>query len=106
MCPALTDDRFCPAHAQQDSREYNHYRRDPESDKRYGSEWRKIRARYIAANPLCEACLREGRLRPAEHVHHIVPLRGSNDNSESNLMSLCQHHHSSIHMAELNRRRE
>jgi 5-methylcytosine-specific restriction protein A len=34
-CPALTDKRFCPAHAQADARDYS-TRRDPETNRRYG----------------------------------------------------------------------
>ena len=55
-CLALVSGRFCEAHAQADARAYARYRRDPETDKRYGRAWRRIRAAYIAAHPLCEEC--------------------------------------------------
>ena len=31
---------------------------------RDGREWKRIRARYVKAHPLCERCLAEGRLTP------------------------------------------
>ena len=102
-CPKLVDGRFCPAHDKQDMREYNRYRRDPETRKRYGSAWRKIRARYIALHPICEACLREGRYTPAEHVHHKIELSNGGTHDDENLCSLCKHHHSSIHLSERNK---
>jgi 5-methylcytosine-specific restriction protein A len=105
-CPALTDGQFCPAHAKADARNYAKYRRDPETNKRYGRAWRKIRAAYIAAHPLCEQCQRAERLTPAREVHHILPLSQGGDHRESNLMSLCSSCHSGITLAENNRQRE
>ena len=103
-CPNLTDGRFCAAHAKQDAREYEKYKRAPETRKRYGSEWRRIRARYIAAHPLCEQCESEGRITPAEHIHHVIELSMGGSHGESNLRSLCAAHHSSLHLRERNQR--
>jgi len=105
-CPALTDGRFCPAHAKQSAQEYERYRRDPETRRRYGSAWRRVRARYIAAHPLCEECLRAGRLTPAREVHHVLPLSAGGTHDETNLMSLCSSCHSRITLAENNRHRK
>jgi 5-methylcytosine-specific restriction protein A len=104
-CPALTDSQFCPAHAKQAARDYARYRRDPETNKRYGAAWRKIRAAYIAAHPLCEQCQRAGRLTPAREVHHILPLAQGGTHEAGNLMSLCTACHSGITLAENNRAR-
>ena len=104
-CPALTDTRFCPAHAKQDAREYERYRRAPETRKRYGRAWRRIRDRYIAAHPLCEQCEAAGRIIPAREVHHIVPLSEGGTHAEENLMALCTSCHSGITLAENNRHR-
>jgi 5-methylcytosine-specific restriction protein A len=98
-CPKLTDARFCPDHAKQDAREYERYRRDPETRKRYGQTWRVIRAGYIAAHPLCERCLQAGRFTPAEHVHHKIELSVGGTHDEQNLMSVCKSCHSSIHLS-------
>jgi 5-methylcytosine-specific restriction protein A len=104
-CRELTSSRFCPAHAKQDAREYERYRRDPETRKRYGQVWRVIRAGYIAAHPLCERCLQAGRVTPAEHVHHKIELRMGGTHDESNLMALCSSCHSGITLSENNRRK-
>ena len=81
-----------------------HYRRDPDTKKRYDSRWRKIRALYVKAHPLCEECLKHGRTTPVEQVHHIVPLADGGTHDFSNLMSLCKSCHSAITMAETNRK--
>jgi 5-methylcytosine-specific restriction protein A len=98
-CRELTSDRFCPAHARQDAREYERYRRDPATRKRYGQQWRIIRALYIAGHPLCERCKEAGRITPAQEVHHILPLAQGGSHDVENLMSLCASCHSSIHLA-------
>jgi 5-methylcytosine-specific restriction protein A len=102
-CPNLTAARFCPAHQKQDAREYERYRRDPETRKRYGTEWRRIRNRYIAAHPLCEQCEAAGRFVTAQEVHHIKPLAQGGTHAEDNLMSLCSSCHSGFTLAEINR---
>ncbi|GHV07663.1 endonuclease [Clostridia bacterium] len=101
-CPELTRDRYCPAHAKEDARNYERYRRDPATAKRYGGVWRKIRLVYLADHPLCEDCEKQGRLTPAEEVHHIKPLTddpsraGSGTHDFSNLRALCTSCHSAI----------
>ena len=55
------------------------------------------RDRYAAAHPLCEMCLKEGRLTPVEEVHHILPISQGGDHRQSNLMSLCQSCHTKLH---------
>jgi len=102
-CPKLTDARFCPAHATQDARAYEKYRRDPATNKRYGRAWRRIRDRYIAAHPLCEQCADAGRIIPAREVHHIVPLAAGGTHGEDNLLALCSACHSGITLGEINR---
>ena len=104
-CPKLVSGRFCNDHAKQDAREYERYRRDPATRKRYGRAWKRIRDRYIAANPLCEECSRSGRLTPAEEVHHKKPLASGGTHDEENLMALCSSCHSGITLATNNRLR-
>lgn len=95
-CPELTYGRYCEKHKQETDKHYRKYERDPEINKRYGSAWKKIRARYVASHPLCEQCEKEGRLTPAEEVHHIIPLSGGGTHDEENLMALCKACHSRI----------
>lgn len=95
-CPELVDGRFCEAHAKQEARRYDKYDRDPESRKRYGRRWRKIRDRYIAAHPLCEQCEKQDLVTLAEEVHHILSLSKGGTHAEDNLMSVCKSCHSRI----------
>ena len=95
-CPALVDGRYCPAHQKEIDQRYNQYQRDPATATRYGVEWRRIRERFLVAHPLCELCRQDGRLTPAEHVHHILPLDRGGTNDEANLQALCRPCHSRV----------
>lgn len=96
-CPNLTDGQYCKEHEAAARRQYNRYGRPADSNKKYGRAWKRIRDRYAAAHPLCEMCLKEGRLTPVEEVHHIVPLSQGGTHRNDNLMSLCQSCHTKIH---------
>ena len=74
------------------------YERDPNINKTYGRAWKRIRDRYAAEHPLCELCLKEGRLTPVEEVHHILPISHGGTHDRSNLMSLCRSCHQKIHL--------
>ena len=105
-CPKLTADLYCEDHKGIMDRNYNRYTRHPDHSKRYGREWRKIRNRYAEAHPLCEQCLKEGRMTPMEEVHHIIPVDRGGTNEVSNLMSLCHSCHEKIHVALGDRRQK
>jgi 5-methylcytosine-specific restriction protein A len=96
-CPNLTDGYFCPAHTKAEQKRYNRYDRNPESNRRYGRAWKKIRAAFLAANPLCEICQKTGRLTPATLAHHKKPLAEGGTNSFDNLTALCTECHSRLH---------
>ena len=95
-CPKLTDGRFCEEHTKQENQRYERYRRDPETKKRYGGNWIKIRTAFLAAHPLCEVCQQHGRLTPATEVHHIKDLSDGGTHDYTNLMPLCKSCHSQI----------
>ena len=95
-CPRLTNGQFCEEHQKQENKRYEKYDRPPEMKKWYGRAWKRIRDRHIAQHPLCEVCKRNGRLTPAEEVHHIIPLSQGGTHEDSNLMSLCKCCHSEI----------
>lgn len=62
----------------------------------YDARWRKVRAAYLAANPVCVVCERRGRVVPATEVDHIKAHRG-NDTlfwDELNWQALCKPCHS------------
>lgn len=96
-CPKLTDGVYCEEHTKQMNAHYNKFSRGYDSNERYGSSWRRIRKRYIAAHPLCEHCLSQGLYVPAALVHHIRPLSEGGTNDDDNLMSLCCSCHEAIH---------
>ena len=79
-----------------EARRYEKYDRDTETQRRYGTEWRRVRGRYISQHPLCEECLKAGKLTPATEVHHILPLSRGGTHEEKNLMALCKPCHSRI----------
>lgn len=96
-CPNLTHDTYCEKHQALRHKQYDKFSRAPSHDKKYGNNWQWIRALYVKQHPLCERCLKEGRITPVEEVHHIVPLSRGGTNEFSNLMSLCQSCHTKIH---------
>lgn len=96
-CPNLTHDTYCEEHQALRHKQYDKFTRAPNHDKKYGNNWRRIRALYVKQHPLCERCLKEGRITPVEEVHHIVPLSRGGTNQFSNLMSLCQSCHTKTH---------
>ena len=73
-CPNLTDGQYCEQHAAIARKQYNKYERSPDINKKYGRAWKRIRDRHIAQHPLCERCEKEGRLVPAQEVHHKIPI--------------------------------
>lgn len=95
-CPELTLGRYCDIHQKEMVAKYNKYERDPDTNKRYGKEWRKIRTCYIAAHPICEECKDAGKLTPAQEVHHIIPITKGGTHADENLQSLCTSCHSRI----------
>lgn len=99
-CPrlAVEGSQYCEEHKKQAMQQYNKHERSPDSNKKYGRAWKRIRDRYVAAHPLCERCLKEGKLTPVEELHHILPVSQGGDHRESNLMSLCQSCHTKIHL--------
>ena len=59
----------------------------------YDKDWLTLRKRKAIANPLCEACERQGRVTVMQEVHHKIPFRGLNDPLRldwNNLESLCR----------------
>jgi len=95
-CPKLTYGRFCEEHTKEETKRYERNQRDPAMKKRYNRTWKRIRDRYINEHPLCERCQKEGKLTPAEEVHHVVPLSRGGTHAADNLMALCTSCHSTI----------
>jgi 5-methylcytosine-specific restriction protein A len=72
------------------------YRAGPEraEDNRFYSSrrWRRLRALFLAAHPLCAECSRQGRTQIATDVHHKRERKQDPDRALdwSNLEALCR----------------
>lgn len=96
-CANLTDGSYCDEHVKTARQNYERYARGYDSHERYGSAWRKIRGRYLAAHPLCEKCAEAGRYVKAALVHHVRPIADGGTHDEANLLSLCVSCHEKMH---------
>ena len=96
-CPRLTNGRFCEEHAKAEAKRYEQYDRDPETRRRYGRVWKRIRDAYVQQHPVCELCQQDGRFVATEEVHHKVPLAEGGTHDRNNLISLCKACHAKIH---------
>ncbi|MCK9569817.1 HNH endonuclease [Candidatus Pacearchaeota archaeon] len=58
----------------------------------YDGLWQRKSKAYLRRHPLCAECERQGIVRPATCVDHIVPHRGNEALrvSESNWQGLCE----------------
>jgi 5-methylcytosine-specific restriction protein A len=66
-----------------------------ENNKLYQSSfWKHQRKIQLSKNPLCAACLLEGRVVQAEHIDHVFPHRQDAIKFRVNVFqSLCAPHH-------------
>lgn len=96
-CNKLTDGLYCKEHERLRNKEYEKYKRNPETRRRYGKAWKRIRDSYAKQHPFCERCLSLGIITPTQEVHHILPLAEGGTHERNNLMSLCSSCHSYIH---------
>ena len=70
------------------------------------STWRKLRDTYMHKHPLCEECLKQGKVTPAEDIHHKKsPFKGGEINynlllDPENLMALCKDCHGNLHASQ------
>ncbi len=59
------------------------------SERGYGTDWRKLRAKLMPPGTRCRLCD-----APAKHLDHIVPRSAGGTDNPSNLQPLCASHHS------------
>lgn len=66
--------------------------------------WQNVRSLVMTkSNGLCERCMEKGELKPADVVHHVVPLTPDNMNdpevslNPEKLMALCHDCHTVLH---------
>ena len=89
-CPRLTDKCYCELHVKLHVNDrYNAYERG------YSSRWQKASKQFLAKNPFCVNCEKNGKLTPATVVDHVNPHRGYEELfwSESNWQPLCKKCH-------------
>ena len=68
-------------------------------------KWLRLRRAKLTANPICERCKVEGRITPAEEVHHVTPVEdGLTQREKETLMydphnsrALCHNCHVKTH---------
>ena len=69
-------------------------------------EWKALRLSFLIQHPLCAECLKEGKVTPADQVHHRAsPFAKGQINyalllDENNLESICAYHHAMEHQKE------
>lgn len=101
MPPPQCDAYGCKAPAQPHSRHCIEHqvrtRQPPREDQGpyKTAAWSRIRTAQLTAQPLCQACLIEGRTTAAEHVDHLFAWRavGPGAFRQNTFQSLCQAHH-------------
>ena len=100
-CISLVTERFCSNHKQQHNKEYDRYSRETSIVKFYHSAaWKRVRQLVlIRDNYLCQHCLNNNSITPADMVHHIEEVKQDwNKRLElSNLISLCNSCHNKVH---------
>ena len=97
-CPALTLDRYCPAHARQATltwRATMEEKRGNFRERGYTTRWDKLRKHWLIRHPLCVMCAAINKSVAAQVVDHIIPHRGDQVLmwDEANFQSLCSSHH-------------
>lgn len=95
-CSKSTRNTWCEEHARESSRPRN-VQRPTAHARGYDHAWRRIRNRYIKANPFCEVCDRERNkivMRNLE-VDHVIPIEQRPDLrlDWNNLQTLCRKCH-------------
>lgn len=104
VCRELTRDGYCPVHVdakQQEAKYYNKHVRDKQSARFYKSkEWKQTRQLVLSRDIyLCQSCLKQDRVVPADMVHHKIELKQDwNKRLDlNNLESMCNSCHNKVH---------
>ena len=68
--------------------------------------WRKLRMSYMKEHPVCEECIKNGKVTAADSIHHKKsPFKGNEVNwnlflDPDNLESICRECHAKVHAEE------
>jgi 5-methylcytosine-specific restriction protein A len=92
-CPALTHERFCPAHKHEQRRRFD-ANRGTTKQRGYHGTWPARRKLWLDAHVLCAEHERNGEVVAATEVDHVIPKSQGGADDESNFQSLCKPCHS------------
>jgi len=92
-CPNLVSSGYCEEH-KKDERAYDKNRGNA-NQRGYTYRWNKYRLTFLSKNPLCVECGKEGIIKPATVVDHIIPHKGNNNLfwDSGNHQALCKRCH-------------
>jgi hypothetical protein len=66
------------------------------------NSWKKVSREFLLKNPVCQNCKERG----SKHTHHVIPFVVSKDDSDKNLMALCEKCHPKLEAAYWEKQRE
>lgn len=96
--------RYCEKHKGNTDKTYNREVRHNKENMKYArfyasSQWKKLRRSKLADQPLCEECLRNGKITSATIVHHKTEVKEDWDKrlDYDTLESICQSCHNKEH---------
>jgi 5-methylcytosine-specific restriction protein A len=92
-CPELVDKGKCEAHRLA-ARKRSDRSRPSSSQRGYDAKWRRTRAAFLRAHPICEdpsGCIE--RATDVDHIDGLGP-NGPRGHDPTNLKALCHPHHS------------
>lgn len=107
-CGALVDygTRYCPAHQPDKTAQKVYDQARPEAKFYHSARWKRLRAWFLRRHPLCEMCLKDGRVTPSKVVDHIQEIAdGGARYDTDNLQALCIACHNSKTAAEKQKRK-
>jgi 5-methylcytosine-specific restriction protein A len=91
----------------QEKRKYESSKRDNLNTKAVYNTgtWRKLRLLFLSEHPLCDRCIKVGKINSAIDVHHIIPINLGKTLTEkrtlgfdyNNLEGLCRDCHKEHH---------
>lgn len=82
---------YCGVHQQdRNAGKFADERRGSRQARGYGAEWERARKRILSRDKgLCQSCMKQGKLRPAKQVDHIVPKFEGGTDDDANLQAIC-----------------
>ena len=97
-------ERYCDKHKGNTDKTYNREVRHNKDNMKYArfyasNQWKKLRRSKLSDQPLCEECLRNGKVTSATIVHHKTEVKEnwSKRLDYDTLESICQSCHNKEH---------